>query len=276
MLLEQLRIHFSNRVRQNVRLARCGRWSFRSAVYAATCLAGPLALAEPISLQGSTVFSARLIEPNRAVIEARAGVKVRVIPNKSIHGLVALIEGRADLAMISSALAQELELLRQLRPDLPLGRLVCVEIARTRVAFAVHPDNPVRMLALEQIRDILIGDIKRWSEVGGEATDIIKVTVQPGGGVPTTVRSQLLDGKPFSALGLVQVEASPHVIKIVAQEPAAIGVTQLGLVDGARVRELATDRVIEQQLNLVLLGVPNARQNALIEVLKSIAAERSF
>ena len=62
-------------------------------------------MAEPVSLQGSTTFCSRLIEPYRAAIEARAGHRLDVIGNKSIHGLVALLEGRTQLAMISSSLS---------------------------------------------------------------------------------------------------------------------------------------------------------------------------
>ena len=242
---------------------------------AINAISGP-AMADSLSLQGSTVFNSRLIEPHRAAIEARTQFKLNVIPSKSIHGLVALVDGRADVAMISSALAEELEVLRQFRPAFPLDGLTSTTIARTRVAFAVHPENPVRVLTLEQVRGILLGDINRWSDVGGEGLDIIKVTVQPGGGVPSTVRRQLLDGKPFAASRLVQVEASPHVIKIVAQERAAIGITQLGLISGSRVRELATDHPIEQHLNLVTLGTPDVRQKVLIEALKTIAVAPLF
>ncbi len=276
MILERLRIQFAKLARWQKRLADWSMWAFLAAAVATSSAAGAVAQAQSISLQGSTVFNARLIEPHQATIEARAGVSLRVIPNKSIHGLVALIEGRADLAMISSALAQELDVLRHTRPDLALERLMSVEIARTRVALAVHPDNPVRTLTLAQLRAVLLGDIKRWSEVGGAAVDIIKVTVQPGGGVPSTVRNRLLGDRPFASSGLVQVEASPHVIMIVAQEPAALGITQLGLLNGARVRELVTDQAIEQQLNIVTLGPPDARQQALIEALKAVAADRLF
>ena len=240
------------------------------------CLsASPLA-AEAVSIQGSTIVNARIIEPHRGEIEAFSGRRLVVIPNKSIHGLTALLEGRADMAMISSALDGEAAVVLLKRPELPIGRLQSFEIARTRVAFAAHPTNPVKSLTLDQLRQILLGRIESWKDVGGRDQAIVTVSVQPGGGVPTTVRSELLAGRPFAPGRLVEVEASHHVVKVVEQEEGALGITQLGLIQAGRVTELATDAKIEQQLNLVTLGHPTAAQLAVIEAARRVAAARLF
>jgi len=60
------------------------------------------ARAEDFMVQGSTTFTRRLMVPHQAAIEAASGHNLTVIPNKSIHGLTALFEKRADLAMISA------------------------------------------------------------------------------------------------------------------------------------------------------------------------------
>ena len=232
--------------------------------------------AESLSLQGSTVVNAQLFEPHRLAIEKRSGQKLSIIPNKSIHGLVALADGRTNIAMISSALTQELEILRRLRPALQLERLKSFEISRTRIAFAVHLENPVTTLSLASIRAILLGDIRNWRDLGGADLEIITVSVQPGGGVPSTVRNALLDNHAFSPGKLAEVEASHHVVKIVEQEPAALGVTQLGLLRSARVRDLQTERRIEQPLNLVTLDAPSAAQMAVIDAARAIATDRLF
>lgn len=227
-------------------------------------------------MQGSTVLSARLMEPNRLEIERKSNQRLVIIPNKSIHGLVALLEGRADIAMISSELEHEVELVRKSRPELPVVQLKGFEVARTRVAFAVHPSNPVKTLPIERIRAVLLGRVASWLELGGSEQPITVVTVQPGGGVPTTVRSALLDGQAFSPNKTIEVEASHHVVKIVAQEPGALGIAQLGLLDTARVVELATDTVIQQRLHLVTLGEPTDAQLAVIEAVKAVAMARMF
>ena len=64
--------------------------------------------AEPLVIQGSTTFNARLLAPYKSAIESMSGVALTVIPNKSANGLIALLEGRADMAMISAPLEKEI------------------------------------------------------------------------------------------------------------------------------------------------------------------------
>src|SRR4051794_28274175 len=79
------------------------------------------AASENLTVQGSTTFHGRLTGPHRAAIEAASGHTLAVIPTKSMLGLTALMEGRADLAMISASLQSEVALLRQAKPDLPFA-----------------------------------------------------------------------------------------------------------------------------------------------------------
>lgn len=227
---------------------------------------------EPVTVQGSTTFNSRLITPYRKAIEQLAGRKLDVIANKSIHGIVALLEGRAQLAMISSQLDGELEHFRRKYPKLHVGRLKSFEVARTRVAFVTHPKVPVRRMVMSDLAATLRGEITNWSEVGGPDLPITIVTVQPGGGVPTTVRLQLLGGQLFKAPRIVEVEAPSHVLKVAAQLDGALGLTQLGLALEAPLPELQLEGRIEQELNLVTLGEPSAAARAVIDACRAIAA----
>ena len=48
--------------------------------------------AETLVIQGSTTFSRRLLDPYKANIEAESKHELTVIPNKSMPGLIALME----------------------------------------------------------------------------------------------------------------------------------------------------------------------------------------
>src|SRR5690349_884135 len=85
----------------------------RGAVIIAGTLAANAASAETLVVQGSTDFTSLVMEPYKADIEAAAGVDLVVLPNKSNLGLLALLEGQADLAMISAPLGKRIELLRE-------------------------------------------------------------------------------------------------------------------------------------------------------------------
>jgi hypothetical protein len=68
-------------------------------------------------LQGSTTFSTGLAQPFASTVEAQTRHHIELIPNKSNLGLLALFEHRADLAMISTTLEREVEILRKSDPS---------------------------------------------------------------------------------------------------------------------------------------------------------------
>lgn len=143
---------------------------------ALAALAPPGRAAAPplLRLQGSTTFDSELMAEHKGAIEAASGVRLDVVPNKSSLGLIALCEDEADLAMISTRLANEVEVLGA-------GRHVAA------------PDQ-------------------------------------------------------------VRVQNGPQIVRVVEQEPGALGITQLKLTTGQGVRELGTPAALEQVLLLVSLG----------------------
>jgi phosphate transport system substrate-binding protein len=230
------------------------------------------ASANPLTLQGSTTFTQRLMVPHQGAIEAAAGQKVVVVPNKSSTGLVALFEGRADLAMISSSLESEVELLRQTHPGLPVERLKNFTVSRTRVALAVHPSNPLRKITPDQLRRVFTGEITNWRELGWTDLPIRLVMVQQGGGVQLSLEAAL--GVKVAVKDPIRLQIGSQVPKVVEQEPGALGLAQLGLVRKHNLPELALGQVVEQQLNLVSLGEPNKAMKSVIDAARIIATAK--
>jgi phosphate transport system substrate-binding protein len=229
--------------------------------------------ADALVVQGSTTFAANLMALHQAAIEAKAGHKVIVIPNKSSTGLIALIEGRADFAMISTKIENEIALLRITNPNIPFERLRSFEVYRTRMAFAVHPTNPVHSVSPQTMRRVLLGEIKNWQELGGADLPIRVVMVRDGGGVQLSVETQLLGGAHIRPDNPIRVQISSQVVKVVEQEPGALGLAQLGKLREHRLPELTINIPIEQQLNLVTLGEPTPVMRAVIDAARSVAIE---
>ena len=110
------------------------------AVLTASAILSPV-MADPLILQGATTFNRRILEPHEAEIEKNSGQQLTVIPNRTMLGIVALLEGRAHMAMTSASLESEVSKLKKAMPGLDYDRLKEFEIASTRVAFVVHPAN---------------------------------------------------------------------------------------------------------------------------------------
>jgi phosphate transport system substrate-binding protein len=241
----------------------------------ALALAGTLsqAAAETLVVQGSTTFNRQLMEPHQSAIEAAAGHELTVIPNKSTPGLIALMEGRTHMAMISAPLDSEIEMLRKALPGLSYDRLRAFEILTTRIAVAVHPSNPVRRAALKAIKQILLGKVDNWRALGGPDLPIRIVLVGGGGGITVAVEAELLNGQSVKVPNVIYVKTPVQLVQVVEQEAGALGFAQLALVKQRKVAELVTDTSLEQSLSLVTLGEPTPAMQAVIDAARRIAAK---
>jgi phosphate transport system substrate-binding protein len=233
------------------------------------------ACSDEFVLQGSTTFTMAVAQPYAKAVEAQTGLHLEVIPNKSNLGLLSLFERKADLAMISTTLERETEILRRSNSELPLQRLKAFEIARTRAAFVIHPSNPVRHARLQDIRKMLTGEISNWQQLGGPDLPIRVVAVRAGGGVLASVEGKLLGGAHISARDAIRVQVGTQIVRVVAQEPGAFGITQLAIVKSSSGVELVTDEQIEQVLSLVSLDDPSPRAVAVIEAFRHMAKKGS-
>ena len=74
---------------------------------------------------------------------------------------------------------------------------------------------------------------------------------------------------------MIRVQVGTQVVRVVAQEPGAIGITQLAIVNSSSGVEIVTDEPIEQILSLVSLDDPSPAASATIEAFRRIARQGS-
>ena len=232
-----------------------------------------VAEAEPLVLQGSTTVTGRIMAPFKADIEAASGQQLTLIPNRSEIGLLALLEGGADLAMISSSLDREIELLKQRDPSAQTDRLRGFELVRTRPGLAVHPSNPVRKITCVDLKSVLIGQITNWRDLGGPDLPIRLVAVRDGGGTLLTLEGGVLAGGRVAAPDIIRVQNGSQVMTVVEQEAGALGISQLKRLRERNGVELVVDHPVEQILSLVTLGEPTAAMLAVITAARSAALQ---
>ncbi len=229
------------------------------------------AAAGPLMIQGSTTVANAVMVPKKSAIETASGVKYEIIPNGSLRGMLAVADGKAALGMISAGLDLEIAKINQEHPGELDGKdLRAHRIGVSEVAFAVHPSNPVRSLKLGQLAAILKGEIKDWSQVGGPKAPIIVVAEMKGGGIRSLVENRLLQEGEIKA-ELREVPSAPQANRIVAQLPAALGLTSVASITD-EVARVTTDDVISQPLSLVSLGAPGPDAAKIIEAAKAALA----
>ena len=211
------------------------------------------------------------MDPHKTAIEADSKHKLTLIPNKSLPGLIALMEGRAHMAMISASLKSEIDALQKIMPGLAYDRLQAHEILNTRIAVALHPSNRVRKASLNQVRKILLGEITNWSALGGANLPIHVVLVGGGGGVTMVIQSELLSGQSIKGPHVIHVKTPVQLVQVIEQEPGAVGFAQLALTKQRGLPELVTEQPIEQTLSLITLGDPTLAMSDVIQAARRAA-----
>lgn len=229
--------------------------------------------AEALRIGGSTTFTSELMAPHQSEVERLSKLTIILLPNRSNLGVYGLFEGN-DLAMISSSWGDLLPELKKQKPNLPYDRLRVFNITRTRVAFSVNSKNALRYADLNSVGRILKGELTSWKELGGADLPIRLVMVREGGGVQASIEARLR--LKIAAPKAIRVQISSQVNKIVEQLPEGLGLAQIENLRDSKAVELKTDHPIEQELNLVTLGPPSPRTQAVIDAVKTIAAKEGI
>ena len=103
----------------------------------------------------------------------------------------AIVDGTADVIFCAAPSREQLEYAERNGVELEL-----VPIGGEAFVFIVNKNNPVNDLAVEQVKGIYSGEIKKWSEVGGENRYIDALQRNTGSGSQSQMLS-FMDGVPM-------------------------------------------------------------------------------
>lgn len=109
-----------------------------------------------ITISGSSSVSPLMEKLKEAYEAVNPNVSIELQTSDSTTGMTNAINGMCDIGMASRELKQE---------ELDQGLLNTV-IATDGIAIIVNNDSPIEELTSEQVRDIYLGSITDWSELG--------------------------------------------------------------------------------------------------------------
>jgi phosphate transport system substrate-binding protein len=146
-------------------------------------------------------------------------------------GVAALINGTCDIAESSRDLeAKEIEKARSLGFEIH-RRIVALD----GIIVVVHPSNPVSALTMDQLREIFLGNIKRWKTIGGPDWPVVLLSREVNSGTHIFFKEHVLrrgksKGPEEFAPEALMMPSSYAIAEEVAHNENTIGYYGLGYI----------------------------------------------
>jgi phosphate transport system substrate-binding protein len=112
---------------------------------------------------------------------------------------------------------------------LPIEHIVAMD----GIAVVVHPSNPLANLTIEQIRDIYIGKIKNWKELGGPDQPIVVISRDTNSGTYESFETLVMNKEKMGEK-VEYVGSNGAIRQRVMSTPAAIGFVGLAFTEGVK------------------------------------------
>jgi phosphate transport system substrate-binding protein len=112
-----------------------------------------------------------------------------IVHNKTHPAYLNLLEGNADIILVTEPSGEELALAESMGIELEI-----VPVVRDAFVFVLNKKNPVDSLTETQIREIYQGKITNWKEVGGEDKEIIAYQRPKNSGSQTLMENLVMQG----------------------------------------------------------------------------------
>ncbi|SHG48329.1 phosphate ABC transporter substrate-binding protein, PhoT family (TC 3.A.1.7.1) [Thermosyntropha lipolytica DSM 11003] len=195
-------------------------------------LTGTITIAGSTSVQPfSEVLAEKFMQDNPRV-------QINVQGGGSSQGITAAVSGAADIGASS----------RELKAEEKGQGLVETVIAYDGIAIIVNPANKIDNLTREQIRDIYLGNITNWKEVGGEDAPITVVCREAGSGTRGAFEEIVMEKQDISNKVIIQ-NSTGAVASAVAGDKNAIGFVSLHALND-KVKAVKVDGVEAKEENI--------------------------
>ncbi|MDR2709722.1 MAG: phosphate ABC transporter substrate-binding protein [Elusimicrobiota bacterium] len=187
------------------------------------------------------------------------GISIGITGGGSGTGFAALINSTCDIAM-SSRKIEAIELEAAQKKNLEIQEFI---IGYDGLVILVNINNPVSELTMAQIRDIFMGNVVNWRQVGGDDLEIVVLSRESNSGTHMFFKENVLRmGNPnlqdeFSD-DVLLMPSSQAIYDEVSQNPHAVGYVGMGFssskVKVLRVAKAAAGPYIQADVNTILSG----------------------
>jgi phosphate transport system substrate-binding protein len=203
----------------------------------ALCFTANIVWAGKIVIKGSTTVLPIAQKVAEAYMKEHPDVKITISGGGSGNGIKALIDGSTDIADSSRFIKEKEVKLAVERGAYPVPFAVAYDC----IVPVVHPSNPVTDISMEQLKDIYMGKVKNWKELGGPDKKIVVISRDTSSGTYEVWHKKVLKKQRVFPGALLQA-SNGAIVQAVAKNKNAIGYIGLGYVERT-VKALTVNRI---------------------------------
>ncbi len=211
-------------------------------LFLAGCALNPAAVAPtPTPLIGRITFAgSTTVQPLADKLGVAFNVhhpqlKLDIAAGGSVIGIKAVHDGTADIGMASRALTPE-----------ETAGIEQYQIANDVIAIVVNQSNPITGVTSSQLRDIYLGKIVNWAELGGPDRPIVPVVREMSSGTRGAFDELVLEKRTPQSENLQPAVTAGDAALLVSTTPGSIGYVGFGNL-GSKLKILAIDGIIPSQ-----------------------------
>ncbi|HTP06654.1 MAG TPA: phosphate ABC transporter substrate-binding protein [Anaerolineae bacterium] len=191
----------------------------------------PTPLLGRITFAGSTTVQPLADKLGAAFQAQHPPLQLGIAAGGSVVGIKAMHDGTADIGMASRALtADEANGLQQ------------YQIASDVIAIVVNPSNSITGLTRDQLRDIYLGQLVNWKDLGGPDRMIVPIARDKNSGTRGAFDELVLSNQEPHSDRLQTAVTAGDMAALVSSTPGAIGYVGFGNLDG-KLKLLSIDSV---------------------------------
>ena len=158
---------------------------------------GSVAIAgETLTIDGSTTVGPIGDAFAEAFKGMGPGYSITVSKTGSSDGAKAIIDGQCDIAMMSRFMKEKEFTKAVANGIMPVAHAIAMD----GVCVVVHPSNPVSALTGDQVKDIYMGKITNWKEVGGADKPIVIISRDTSSGTYETFHGLVMHKEKMTEL----------------------------------------------------------------------------
>jgi len=178
-----------------------------------------------IKIAGATTVYLSVVNPNKDQVAKESQVSINAIGSTTGKGFAALQAGQIDIAMSTDTLAGMADVAAKKGAPFNPADFQEYFIKTAKLVFICHKSNPVSTLTEAQIKGILTGQIKKWSEVGGPDAPIAIYYEREASGNYGLLKKGLLKDDALTSRGLTYVDNARLIVTNVADVETGFGPT---------------------------------------------------